>query len=285
MIDLEHIITKILSARPDLSRDEIIRIIEERERSAGGFLTRESAALALAAELGVVIKPNFRYEMQIKDLVSGLRDVTITGRVIYVSQPRKFHSRDGEEGIKRSIYIADKTGVIKVVLWGDKATSINPENLIGKVVRLSHLSVRRKAGGRLELSAGLRSTIEVNLNETRSGDYPPLTLFVKNIGELPQYKNRIVNVLGLIEQVYPITTFKRQGGDEGKMRRVELADKTDKITLILWESYADILSESHIGKYAISFGVKVKERFNGKIELHTTGKTQIIVMEENPALN
>lgn len=280
MPTLERIIAKILSARPDLSRDEIIRIIEEREKLAGGFLTRESAALALAAELGIAIEPSFRYEMQIKDLVSGLRDVTITGRVTYVSQLRRFGRSDRGERIKRSIYVADKTGVARVVLWGDKAISINPEKLIGKIVRLSHLSVRRKAGGKLELNAGLRSAIEVNPSGIRDEDYPPLTLFTKNINELSQHKGKIINVLGLIEQVYPITTFKRQNGEEGKVRRIELTDKTGKVALILWDNYADIISESHIGKYAISFKVRVKERFDGRIELHTTKNAHIIIMEE-----
>lgn len=283
MLTLEYIIAKILSVRSDLSRDEVLRMVEERERLAGGFLTRESAALALAAELGIVIEHNFRYEMRIKDLVSGLRDVTITGRVIYISQLKRFSRPDGGEGIKRSIYVADKTGIAKVVLWDDKATSISPESLIDRIVRLSHLSVRRRAGGKLELNAGLRSTIEVNPDGIKNEDYPPLTLFTRSISELSQHKDKIVSVLGLIEQVYPVTTFKRQNGAEGRVRHVDLMDGAGKVTLILWDNHVDSLSVSQTGKYAIAFESRVKERFDGKIELHTTSRTQIIVMEKEPS--
>ncbi|MEM2320694.1 MAG: hypothetical protein QXS79_02260 [Candidatus Bathyarchaeia archaeon] len=283
MLTLEHIIAKILSVRPDLSRDKVMRMIEERERLAGGFLTRESAALALAAELGVIIEPNLRYEMRIKDLVSGLRDVTITGRVIYISQLKRFSRPNGGEGIKRSIHVADKTGIAKVVLWDDKATLISPESLIDRIVRLSHLSVRRRAGGRLELNAGLRSIIEVNPDGIKSEDYPPLTLFTRSISELSQHKDKIVSVLGLIEQVYPVTTFKRQNGVEGRVRHVEIVDGGGKVTLILWDNHADTLSELQAGKYIIAFQVRVRERCDGRIELHTTNRTQIIVMERKPS--
>ncbi|MBS7640479.1 MAG: hypothetical protein QXJ19_00650 [Candidatus Bathyarchaeia archaeon] len=283
MLTFEHIIAKILSVRPDLSRDDVIRMIEEKEKLAGGFLTRESAALALAAEMGVAIEPKTRYEMQIKDLVSGLRDVTITGRVIYVSQLRKFIRSNGKEGIKRSIHIADKTGIAKVVLWNDMATSINPENLIDRIVRLSHLSVRRRAGGRLELNSVSRSIIEVEPMGIKSEDYPPLILFTRSVNELSQYKDKSVNVIGIIEQIYPATIFRRQNGAEGKVRHVNLVDNTGRIALVLWDNYVNALSESHIGKYAIVFGVKVKERFDGRLELHTRDKTQIIVMERKPS--
>lgn len=283
MLTFEHIIAKILSVRPDLSKDDVIRMIEEKEKLAGGFLTRESAALALAAEMGVAIEPKTKYEMQIKDLVSGLRDVTITGRVIYISQLRKFTRSNGKEGVKRSIHVADKTGIAKVVLWDDMATSINPENLIDKIVRLSHLSVRRRAGGKLELNVVSRSIMEVEPIGIKSEDYPPLTLFTRSVNELPQCKGKSVNIIGLIEQVYPATIFRRQDGAEGKVRRVDLVDNTGRVTLVLWDDYINALSESRIGKYVITFGVRVKERFDGKIELHTRDKTQIIVVERKPS--
>ncbi|MEM1515161.1 MAG: hypothetical protein QXH24_03830 [Candidatus Bathyarchaeia archaeon] len=276
---LEYIVTKILSVRPELSKEEIMRIIEEKERFYSGFLTRESAALSLAAELGITIEPNFKYRMMIKDLVSGLRDVTITGRVTYISQLKRFTLSDGRERAKRSMYITDKTGVVKVVLWDDKAISIDPENLIDRIVRLSHVSVRRMTGGSLILNAGSRSTIEIESVETMSEDYPPLTFFTKRINELNQYKRKIIDVLGLVEQVYSIVTFRRQSGVEGKVRRVEIADGTGKATLVLWDEHACLLSESHVGKYVVVFNVKVNERFDKSLELHSGNKTQIIVTE------
>lgn len=283
MARLEQIIAKILSVRPDLSREDIMRMVEEKERLARGFLTKESAALALAAEMGIHVEPETRYELRIKDLVSGLRDVTVTGRAIYVSQPKKFSRPDGGEGIKRILHIADNTGVIRVILWGDMAVSMRPESIIDRIVRISHLSVRRRAGGGLELRASSRSTIEINPADTRPEDYPPITLFMKSIGELPQHRDKIVSVLGLIEHVYPVTTFKREGGAEGRVRRAELLDGAGRAMLVLWNEHADNLQENHAGKYVLAFGVRVKERFDGRLELHSRSGTQIVVTERRPS--
>ncbi|MEM2647874.1 MAG: hypothetical protein QXS10_02225 [Candidatus Bathyarchaeia archaeon] len=269
--------------RPELTREDLMKMIEEKVKLAGGFLTRESAALSLAAEMGVTIESNLRYEMLIKDLVSGLRSVTVTGRVIYVSQLKRFSRLDGVERGKRDMCIADNTGVAKIILWDDKAASASPESLIDNIVRLSRLSVRRRAGGNLELNAGPRSIMEINPVGVKSSDYPPLTLFTKKIDELPQCSGKTINVLGLIERIYPITIFRRQNGAEGRVRRAEIADRAGKATLVLWDNCADLLSESHVGKYAIAFWVRVRERFDGRFELHSGNKTQIIVIEREPS--
>jgi len=281
VMSLEDIIARILSVKPELSREEILKMIERREEDSRGFLTRESAALSLAADLGVPIERVFESKMLIKDLVSGLRNVTVSGRVIYVSPLKKFFHQDGREGFRRSMYIADGSGVIRVVLWDDKAASLDAENLIDEVVRISHASVRRRAGGRLELSAGLKSKIEVNPKDLRDEDYPPIVGFTGKIGEL--LSDGEVTFIGLIERAYSPTIFKRQNGSEGKVRRVDLSDSTGKIVLLLWDNNADILSEKDEGKYVMVVGAKIRRRFDGKLELHTKGKTRIILLKKKPS--
>jgi len=281
-MSLEDIIAKILSARPELTREEILKMIKSREESSRGFLTRESAALSLAADLGVPVERVFRSKLLIKDIVSGLRDVTISGRVIHVSPLKKFFHSDGREGFRRSMYVADKTGVIRVTLWDDKAVSLDVEKIIDEVVKISHASVRRRAGGRLELSAGLKSKIEISPEDLRDEDYPPIIGFTKKISELSVDEKK-VTLIGLVERAYPPTTFKRQNGNEGKVRRVVLSDPTGKVMLVLWDNNADILSENHEGKHIIVIGAKIMERFDGRIELHTKEKTRIIVLKKKPS--
>ncbi|MEM2341813.1 MAG: OB-fold nucleic acid binding domain-containing protein [Candidatus Bathyarchaeia archaeon] len=282
-MSIEDIIAKILSARPELTREEVLKMIKDREESSGGFLTRESAALSLAADLGVTIKKFFKGELHIKDLVSGLNDVTVCGRVINVSPLRKFFRHDGSEGFKRSMDIADETGVIRVILWDEKAAFLNAENLIDRVIRVSHASVRRKTGGKLELNTGLRSRIEIDPEDLRSKDFPPIINFTKRICDLSS-KEKEATVIGLIEQIHPVTTFRRQDGSEGKVRRIELSDSTGKVTLVLWDEKADSISEGHEGRYIMVMGAKTKERFDGKIEIHTGSRTRIITLKKPSGL-
>ncbi|MBS7639939.1 MAG: OB-fold nucleic acid binding domain-containing protein [Candidatus Bathyarchaeia archaeon] len=279
---LEEVIARILSARPELTRDEVLRMIEARERSARGFLTRESAALSLAAELGIPIQFSFKPEMQIKNLVSGLNDVTVTGRVIYVSPLRRFMRRDGGEGSKRSIYIADKTGRVKVNLWNEKAESPNWNTLVDKIVRLSHVSVRRGPSGRVELNVDLRSEIEIEPSDLRPDDYPPLANFIRRIGEI-KGDERIVDVAGILERIHPITIFRRQDGGEGRVRRAELSDQTGRVTLVLWDEHADMISEEHLGKYIMLINLGVRRRFDGQLELHSRSRTKIMPLHGKPS--
>lgn len=279
---LEDVIAKILSARPELTRDEVLRMIEAKERDAKGFLTRESAALSLAAELGIPIQVSFKPEIQIKNLVSGLGDVTITGRVIYVSPLRRFMRRDGGEGSKRSIYIADKTGKVKVNLWNERAESPNWDTLVDKIVRFSHASVRRGPSGRVELNVDLRSNIEIEPSDLRPDDYPPLANFIRKIGEI-KGDERIIDVAGIIERVHPITTFKRQDGGEGRVRRAELSDHTGRIIIVLWNEHAGMISEEYLGKYVMLLNLGVRRRFDGQLELHSRSRTKIMPLYSRPS--
>ena len=237
----------------------------------------------MAADLGIAMDETyFRRELQIKDLVSGLGNVTVSGRVIYVSPLKRFTRPDGKEGARRSIHIADKTGMIKAILWDDKALSPDLEYLLDKIVRLSHVSVRRKRGGRLELNVGSRGKIEIEPKDLKDEDYPPLTKFAKKISEITS-DEKDVSVIGLIKQVYPLVTFKRQDGSEGKVKRVKLEDETGEVILVLWDDKADLISEDHVGKYVMLTKVKIKQRFDGWIELQTKDRTEVNLLEKKPS--
>jgi replication factor A1 len=280
---LEDIIRKILLAKPELTREEVLKMIELKEKSAKGFLTRESAALSLAAEFGVAIEEtSFRRGVQIKDLVSGLKDVTITGRVIHVSPTKKFIRQNGSEGAKRVIHVADKTGVVRVAIWDEEALALEPKHILDRLVRLRHASVKRKAGGKIELNIGSKGEIEIDPEDLKEEDYPPLTSFIGTLDKITGNEKNI-DIIGLVSQVYPIITFKRQDGGEGKVRRVEIKNHTGKITLVLWDENADAISEEHIGRHILVLGAGVKKRFDGRLELHTKNQTEIIHLTKKPS--
>ncbi|MEM1581221.1 MAG: OB-fold nucleic acid binding domain-containing protein [Candidatus Bathyarchaeia archaeon] len=281
-MSLEDIINKIISERPELTKEEILKIIKKREKNAKGFLTPESAALSLAADLGITLDVSFKREVNVKDLVSGLNDVTISGRIINVSPLKKFSRQDGREGARRTIYIADKTGIVKAVLWDDKATFQNIEDLLDEIVRISHASVRRRAGGNLELNVGYKSKIEIRPENLKEEDYPPIVNFANKLSELYRGEDE-VNIIGYIQQVYPLTTFKKQDGSEGKVKHIEITDNRGRITVVLWNNHADVLSEEHIGKYVMLIKLRAKERFNGQIELHTKDQTRILLLKKRPS--
>jgi len=279
----EDIIQQILSVRSDHTREEVLKMIDAKEKEAKGFLTRESAARALAMELGVkTTKVSFEHGISIGDLVSGLSNITVSGRVLLVHHAQRFTRPDGKEGKVRHLLIADKTGEIKVVLWDDKADFPNIERAIDRIARFSHGYVRQGMGGKLELNVGLRGSIELSPSDVSEGDYPPLTMFTRKIGDMTG-KEENVNVIGVIEYVYPTTTFKRQDGGEGKVRRLELGDSSGRATVVLWNEKVEELAEISSGRHLGIFEAKVKERADGQFELHVSNSTNIIVLAKKPS--
>jgi len=281
-MSLEETIQRILSNRPDLTWQKVIEMIEQKERNAKGFLTRESAARAVASELG--IQPSrsmFRRDMSICDLVSGLNDVTVVARVILVNPLKKFVRSDGTEGKARRLLIADKTGQTKTVLWDDKADIQNIENLTSLIVRFSHGYVRLGLDGRPELNIGSKGNLEFAPPDVSKDELPPLTSFFKKIGELTG-KERIVNVLGAVGEIFPMSTFKREDGGEGKVRRLELKDESGMVMTVLWNSKVDELSVIRSGTILEVFRAKVRESNDGCLELHVDSSTDTAILNKEP---
>jgi replication factor A1 len=160
---LEEIVNRILSSRSDLKRKEIMELIEQKKRDAGDFLTDETAARIAASELGVkIVKKPLRLKIQIQDLVSGLNDVTVAGRVEAVYLPKTFKRRDYTEGKLASLVVSDESGTLRAVLWDDKAELVEGGKIQrGQTVRISHGYVREGLDGKPELHLGQRGSLKV----------------------------------------------------------------------------------------------------------------------------
>ncbi|MCD6325861.1 hypothetical protein J7L97_06210 [Candidatus Bathyarchaeota archaeon] len=280
---VDEIIDRILSSRRELTRRMILQLIDSKIKESKGFLTVESAARAVAAELGLEItRVSLMKGTSIRNLVSGLGNVTIVGRILHVNPPRTFTRSNGEEGKMRSLYIADKTGVLRVVIWGEKAELLGSSETIGKIVRFSHGYVRKGYGGRLELNIGLKGNIEISPPDIFEEEFPSINRFYKKIKQITKPETR-VNTFGRVVKISPINTFTREGGVSGKVRRIEIRDQTGRITVVLWNSKVDELGDLEIGKYLEIFGAKVRKDLNGRLELHVDGSVDVTVLSNLPS--
>ena len=156
---LVKIVEQILASRQDLTRQDVITLIERKQAGAKAFFTTEAAARIVAAELGVPVEsPSLRFEVLIQDLVSGLNDVTLTGRVVTRHPPKKYTRRNGTEGRFIRLLFSDRSGALPVLVWDDKVATL--ENVKpGQSVRISHGYVREGLNGKVELHVGRRGRI------------------------------------------------------------------------------------------------------------------------------
>jgi len=277
-VDLENIVQQILLTRRDLSRDDVLKKIYDKKHSAEDYFLDEVAARIVAAELGVEIQGEeepFHGEISTKDLVSGLNDVTIVGRVIAVYPVQTFTRGDLSGGKVARLLLADATGTLKLVLWDDKIELIEAVKIQqDQIIKVLHGYVRESFDGKLELHLGKRGDIEAlpkDVDETR---FPHIAEFMDKIGQITPDKKK-VNVQGQVTSVFPTSEFTRKDGTKGKVKRLRLNDETGEIILVLWNEKADELRTTAEGDQLRITNARVKTQLDNRIELHAESSSQI----------
>ncbi|MBS7657361.1 hypothetical protein KEJ33_05510 [Candidatus Bathyarchaeota archaeon] len=279
---MKDLIQKILEFRPDLTKDKIDEMIRAKMEEAKGFLTFESAVRAVATDLG--IEPtgiSFEQKTSIKDLVSGLGDVTIVARVIFVGPLQKFTNPDGRNGSMRHLVVADKTGELMVVLWDSNADTTDPPNILGRLAQFSHGYVRLGLNNNLELIIGSKGSLKLISNDLHETAIPTLTFFHKKIKEMST-QTKTVNVIGAVAEISAVSTFSREDGGSGQLQKIEIEDETGSVSVVFWNTKVQELADVKVGSLIQVFGAKVKEAYNGGIELHVDSSTNISVLNFLP---
>ena len=282
-MELTEIIERILQTRQDLTQEMILRMVDEKKIEAEGYFTDEGAARVVASELGVeILRKSFQPEILSRDLVSGLNDVTIAGRVIIVYPTKTFSRPQKTEGKVAHLLVADESGKLNIVLWDDK-TSLVENGMIkqGQIIRILHGYVREGYNGKLEVHVGLRSNIQISPPEVDDREYPSIEHFVQRVKDVTK-QSKETSVGGIVDRMHPVSTFERRDGTLGKVRRLLLRDETGQIPLVLWNKKVDELIDLKSGSYIRVMAARVKENLTGQLEIHTKNSTQIELLTKQP---
>jgi len=277
-VDLEQIVQHILTARRDLTREDVLRKIYDKKNSGQDYFLDEVAARIVASELGIEVPNNqepFQPQVQIKNLVSGLNDVSIAARVIATYPTQTFKRSDLTEGKVARALLADKTGKLKLVLWDNNTNLIETGKIqAGIIIRVLHGYLREGFDGQLELHIGRRGEIQISPQDVNAADYPTGGQLIDHIGSI-NAKNRTAHVFGTVSDVYPISEFKRKDGSGGKVRRLRLRDATGDIQAVFWNEKVDELGNIDPNDQLRIIDAKVRTQPDGRIELHVQNAVQI----------
>jgi ssDNA-binding replication factor A large subunit len=274
----EELIKRILSKHPEFSRKQIIERLENEKRKIGGFISDETILRMIAAEFGLEIPQNeaLTLTISIGDLVPSLNDVTIVGRVVAVFNPKTFEGR--RSGKFASLFIADETSILRVILWNDKASPIEFNEIkVGQIIRFSHGYTREDRSGKVELHIGDKGEMEINPKEVKPEDYPTISKFAIKIGEIVQAdRNKRVNIIGTVKELFSASTFKRRDSSSGKVMRFMLADETGEIPVVAWNEKVDELEKTlKKGVRLQIVNAKVKKALSEGLEIHVDGGTYV----------
>ena len=159
----------------------------------------------------------------ISELEKGSRDVTISGRVVSISNPRSFKTRKGASGEVCNVELKDNTGVIRSVFW--------TQNI--KLIK----NFKEGYSG-LEANLRPRSTV-VHLEEDPS-KFPVYEEEITRIADIePENK---VNIIARIVRIPTIRSYEKNG-KEGKVASLELQDASGKITYTLWNKNVELIKD------------------------------------------
>jgi len=282
-MSFEQMVQEILG-RGKIGYDELMSRIKQRQDELSGFVTPEGAAIIVGRELGVELvrrEPEVR-ELKIEDLMSGMSNVDIVGRVIRVYEPRTFERMDGSAGRVANLMLQDKTGQIRVVLWDDKASLIEEGKIQkGMALRVKGAYIHQGIDQQPELNVGLRSSVIPNPDDPRTAELPLLQEMKVKVADLkPELAD--VDVLGRVIALSEPRTFERPDSTTGKVATLMLTDATGQVRVSLWDERAELVRNLKRGDVVKLENAYVRLGLREKPELHLGWRGRLLFNPPEP---
>jgi ssDNA-binding replication factor A large subunit len=273
----ENIIKRILALKPSLTREAVQELIEEERVKAAGLLTEEAAAHLVASNLGINgAGQRVEAKLSIGDLTGGLSDVSITGRVIHIFPSRTFDRDNQRKGKVLRMLLGDKTGTVTIVFWDDKADLVEASKVEpGRIIRILH-GYSRERRGNIEVNMGSRGQIYMEPLDAMDEDYPKLESYFMTPADV--YGEGTVHLRGVIVDSFPVNTFTRQDGSEGKVSRLVLEEGGARLNLVLWDDKVDKYGDLEKGTRVSVISGSARRSNRGDIEVHVGWDTEITVL-------
>lgn len=271
----EQLIEQILLKHPELSREPIEDRLAREKKKTNGLISDETLLRLIAAEFGVQLNVSGSSlpELSMTNLVSGLNDVSVIGRVVAIYKPKAFTGH--KNGRFASFFIADKSRILRVVLWNNKASILESgEVKVGGIIRVSHGYTKEGRDG-IELHVGEKSKVEASLQDVKESDFPTVSDFMTQIGNVGQkHKNRRTNIAGTVGRLSKASTFERQDSTTGKVMHFTLKDETGEASVVAWNEKADELEAMLKEGAALRLvNAKVKATDYEGLEIHVDSGT------------
>jgi len=157
-IPYETLIEKIVE-QSDLNKDDVETRVNSKMKQLSGLISKEGAAHIVANELNVTIIHDASSKVKMKDVLPGLRDIEVVGKVLRKYELRTFQV-SGRDGKVASLLLADETGKMRLVMWGS-ANDKFEQMKEGDVLKVKGAYVREN-NNFTELHSNDRSSVEVN---------------------------------------------------------------------------------------------------------------------------
>ena len=186
--NVQAIIDKILES-DKITAPELEKKIEEKLSALGGLISKEGAAHIVANELEIQINQTPSADVKLKDVLPGMKNVTVLVKVLKKYEIRTFGA-DGQ-GKVASLFVGDDTGFMRITFWNEKTTYHEAINE-GDVIEIQH-AYSKENNDRVDIHMRNAShcvvnpegkTVEVKkreqqeINEKKLGDIADIDTFI-----------------------------------------------------------------------------------------------------------
>lgn len=278
MVSVDDLVDEIVSKNPSVSRENILKRLEEERERSGGLISDDVLLRMIAADFGVKLANAVQSpSLAIGSLIPGLNDVSLAGRIIAVYPSKSLGKKRSRVA---SVLVADRSGAVRVVLWNDKAELVNSGKLrTGQVARFNHGYTREGRHGHVELHLSGKGTVEIIEGE-EAKDYPDITELSTKIGNITAtLQNKRVNLVGRVKGDIHESAFERSNKSAGKVLRFTLADETGEVPIVVWNERVDEVKRLLGNKIRLQIvNAKVKKALDGRMEINVDGETYIDVL-------
>ncbi len=191
-----------IKEKSGLSEEDINKKIDDKLEQLAGLISKDGAANIVANELGIKL---FEGRAKVKDIYPGMKGIEVVGRVQQIAEAKDFTRNDGTLGKVGSFTLADETGTIRVVCWGEQ-TEVIGTLVENSVVKLVNTSVRENNRGFREIHLNELSRVVLDPPNEILGEVKQAKALRKRINELAE-QDENVEILGTIVQVFDLKFF------------------------------------------------------------------------------
>ena len=250
--------------KDQISKEEFLARMEKfkQEQSSNPYMTDESFANMVVGELvneeveTISERPENAFK-PISELENGGREVTVSGRVISISNKRSFKTRKGGKGEVCNVELQDNTGTMRAVFWTQNMPLLKKFSE-GSIIQIKGVDIKEGYSG---LEANLRPRSSVAELEEDPSRFPVYEETITDIADIkPDTK---VNIIARILRIPTVRSYEKNG-KEGKVASLELQDKSGKITYTLWNKNVELINDLKLedGDTVKILAAQARERTN-----------------------
>lgn len=228
-------------------------MVEEKYDEHSGMINMQAAAHLVAKDLGVDLPKNSGSRLQIKNMVAGMRNVNVVGRIFKISPVNEFKKKNGEAGRVVNLFISDGTGYTRIPLWNDQVDMVEDETVkVGDAIQVMNGMSKENIYGEVEVTIGRFGAIRKIDNDESIPDLGSLgkNYFQEsnarmNISDLVPGKSEI---RGTVVQLFKGKFLFESDGEKGMVVSCVMDDGSDDIRAVFFMDLAENVSGTTAGE-------------------------------------